>query len=159
VIKERFAFGGPQGAFRADVCFIEPETPNLKSLNSCPRVTSFYTDTLDVSPRRFTAGFPGVGERTEWFAIQYRGKFEVETADVYTFRLLSDDGSLLHIDGYPIIDNDGRHPPRSKEATITLEAGEHEFYLFYYQGHPDRIALQLFVKRFNHGERLFGPRI
>jgi flagellar basal body rod protein FlgG len=122
-------------------------------------VTSFYTDVLNVEPRTFTEGFPGVGDRIEWFAIRYRGKFKVESADYYTFRLLSDDGSILKIDGYPIIDNDGQHEPRSKQMTITLEEGEHDFDLFYYQGHRDFIALQLFVTPFNKPERLFGPRL
>ena len=32
--------------------------------------------------------------------------------DIYTFALLSDDGSTLVIDGEQVIDNDGPHGPR-----------------------------------------------
>ncbi len=159
VVRQRFAFGGPSGAFRADVCFIDKDVKSLKQLPSCPPQVTFFADTLNVPPRRFNDGFPGVSERTEWFAIRYRGKFVVESADTYTFRLLSDDGSILKIDGYTIIDNDGQHMPRSLRATITLDAGEHDFDLFYYQGPADFIALQLFVTRFEQQERLFGPRL
>ena len=102
---------------------------------------------------------PGVSDRHEWFAIRYRGKFQVEEAETFTFRLLSDDGSWLDIDGYRVIDNDRQHEPRSKEGTVTLDAGEHEFSVFYYQGYPELIALQLFVKKVNGAERLFGPAI
>jgi hypothetical protein len=159
VIGQRFAFGGPSGSFRADVCFIEPTVKSLKQITSCPVIATFFTDMLNIPPRRFNEGFPGISERTEWFAIKYRGKFRVNEPDVYTFRLLSDDGSQLTIDGYPIIDNDGQHEPRPREATITLEAGEHEFSVFYYQGPAEWLALQLFVKRFQGSERLFGPVI
>jgi hypothetical protein len=159
VIGKRFAFGGPSGSFRADVCFIEPTVKSLKQITSCPVVATFFTDFLNIPPRKFNEGFPGISDRTEWFAIKYRGKFKVTEPDVYTFRLLSDDGSQLTIDGYSIIDNDGQHEPRPKDATITLEAGEHEFSVFYYQGPAEWLALQLFVKRFQGVERLFGPVI
>lgn len=157
VIGKRFAFGGPSGSFRADVCFIEPTIKSLKQIGSCPVVATFFTDLLNIPPRQFNEGFPGVTSRTEWFAIKYRGKFTVKDSDVYTFRLVSDDGSRLTIDGYEIIDNDGQHEPRPREATITLEAGEHQFSVFYYQGPAEWLALQLFVKRFQGPERLFGP--
>ena len=159
VIGKRFAFGGPSGAFRGDICFIEDSVKRLADITRCNTVKTFFTDAINVPPRRFSDGFPGVSDRTAWFAIKYRGKFKVESADYYTFRLLSDDGASLQIDGYPIIDNDGQHMPRSVVSTITLEAGEHEFSLFYYQGPPDFLALQLFVKAFNGSEHLFGPKI
>jgi hypothetical protein len=159
VIGKRFAFGGPSGSFRGDICFIDDNVKKLADITSCNTVKTFFTDAINVPPRRFSEGFPGVSDRTAWFAIKYRGKFKVESADYYTFRLLSDDGAQLQIDGYPIIDNDGQHMPRSVQTTITLEAGEHEFALFYYQGPPDFLALQLFVKQFNGSERLFGPKI
>ncbi|HET9933209.1 MAG TPA: PA14 domain-containing protein [Polyangiaceae bacterium] len=158
-VNRRFAFGGPKGAFHAEICFIEDTVKRLADITNCAPVGTFSTDAINVEPRRFNEGFPGVSTRTAWFAIKYRGKFKVESADYYTFRLLSDDGAALRIDGYPIIDNDGQHMPRSVQATITLEAGEHEFALFYYQGPPEFLALQLFVKQFNGSERLFGPVI
>lgn len=158
-VSRSFAFGGPKGSFHAEICFIEDSVKKLADITHCPAVGTFSTDVINVEPRRFNEGFPGVSTRTAWFAIKYRGKFKVETADYYTFRLLSDDGAMLHIDGYPIIDNDGQHMPRSVKNTITLEAGEHEFSLFYYQGPPEFLALQLFVTPFNGSERLFGPAI
>lgn len=154
-----FAFGGPSGAFRAEVCFIPETTQSLRQVRGCKTEVTFFTDHLDVAPRGFTDGFPGISSRTEWFAIYYRGKFRVQSADYYTFRLISDDGSLLYVDGYLIIDNDRRHPPASKRATVPLAAGEHLLNVEYYQGPRDRIALQLFVAGSDGHEKLFGPVI
>ncbi|HEY0463415.1 MAG TPA: PA14 domain-containing protein, partial [Polyangiaceae bacterium] len=111
VVNRQFAFGGPVGAFRADVCFIEPSVRLLTDITDCAPVATFYTSVLDVAPRRFNQGFPGLGQRTEWFAIKYRGKFSVSAEDSYTFRLLSDDGARLEIDGAPVLNNDGQHMP------------------------------------------------
>lgn len=159
VIRGSFAFGGPTGAFRADVCFIPEPVRSLKEIRSCEHAATFFTDTLNVPPRSFTEGFPGITERTEWFRIEYRGKFRVKTADYYEFRLLSDDGAILYVDGHRIIDNDGQHLPFSKTMTITLEAGEHDLRVSYYQGPRDNIALQLFVTQYGKPERLFGPEL
>jgi len=159
VIEKRFAFGGPSGAFRADVCFIEPSVRLLTDITVCTPVATFFTSELNVSPRRFDRGFPGLGQRTEWFAIKFSGKFKVGADDSYTFRLLSDDGARLEIDGRPVLDNDGQHLPIAVSRNLRLTPGEHDFFLFYYQGPPDFVALQLFVKRFAHDEQLFGPAI
>jgi hypothetical protein len=157
VVKQRFAFGGPTGAFRADVCFIESTVRRIADIKQCPRVVTFFTDVLNVPPRRFTEGFPGVSDRIEWFAIRYTGRFTVTAADYYTFRLVSDDGAILYIDGHEIIDNDGQHPPAMRRATIQLEAGEHRLFVSYFQGPRENIALQLFVAPSGGAERLLGP--
>jgi hypothetical protein len=157
VIDKHFAFGGPTGAFRAEVCFIERTVQRLTDITECTPVTTFFTSVLDVPPRRFDSGFPGLGPRTEWFAIKYRGKFRVRKDDSYTFRLLSDDGARLEIDGRQILDNDGQHMPRSVSCNVRLAAGEHDFYVFYYQGPAAFLALQLFVTPFGHEEQLFTP--
>lgn len=47
-----------------------------------------------------------------------------DTGD-YTFRLISDDGSVLVIDGDTVINHDGVHPATPKDATVELAAGEH----------------------------------
>jgi len=159
LVDEQFAFGGPAGAFRADVCFIAPTVRLLSDITTCTPVATFFTSVLNVTPRRFDRGFPGLGRRTEWFAIKYRGKFRVGAEDSYTFRLLSDDGARLEIDGQTVLENDGQHLPIAVSRNIRLDVGVHDFFVFYYQGPPDFVALQLFVKRFAHDEQLFGPAI
>jgi hypothetical protein len=159
VVTRQFQFGGPSGAFRADVCFIPETTTSLREVRGCQPFVTFFTDQLDVPPRSFNEGFPGVTTRTEWFAIYYRGSFQVAAGDYYTFRLVSDDGALLYIDGYLVIDNDHQHPPAGKEATLPLGAGRHDLRVEYYQGPRDRIALQLFVTGSDGKQKLFGPVI
>ncbi|MEO6599350.1 MAG: PA14 domain-containing protein, partial [Polyangiaceae bacterium] len=159
VVDKAFAFGGPTGAFRADVCFIQPTVRLLTDIATCTPVITFFTSELNVSPRRFNRGFPGLGRRTEWFAIKYQGSFRVRAEDSYNFRLLSDDGARLEIDGHQVLDNDGQHLPSAVSTNVRLAVGQHTFFVFYYQGPPDFVALQLFVKRFAHDEKLFAPEI
>ncbi len=158
VVTERFPFGGPSGAFRADVCFIPKGTPRLTAITNCPREVTFFTDTLDVPPRRFQLGFPGVTARNEWFAIRYRGTFEVRRSGQYAFRLVSDDGAKLWVDDYLIVDNDGQHPPAVKHGNMRLTAGKHRLFVSYFQGPRDNIALQLFVTPPNGEEMILTPR-
>jgi hypothetical protein len=129
------------------------------AVDGCSPVTEFRTNALDVAPRRFTEGFPGFTRRVDFFGVDYGGHFKVRAAGYYTFRLLADDGALLYIDGELVIDNDGRHSPVSKNMSLPLSAGEHEFRVLYYQGPPDELALQLFVKGYKTEERLFGPEL
>ncbi len=159
VVNGQFAFGGTSGAFRGDVCFFEPRVRGLREIKDCRPAATFYTSVLNVPPRRFTQGFPGVSSRIEWFAIRYRGKIRVSTAGTYKFRLLSDDGAMLYIDGRCIVNNDGQHPPTSRMGSLALTEGEHDFFLDYYQGPRETIALQLFVTPENGGERLLGPSL
>ncbi|MET7418893.1 ricin-type beta-trefoil lectin domain protein [Dactylosporangium sp. NPDC005555] len=60
------------------------------------------------------------------FVSQVLGNVNISTAGSYTFRLSSDDGSRLAIDGATVINHDGLHgatPP--KEGTVTLTTGYH----------------------------------
>ncbi|MDX2055046.1 MAG: PA14 domain-containing protein [Polyangiaceae bacterium] len=103
-----------------------------------------YTNVLNIPERVMTGGFPGVTTRNEWFAIDYVGRFTVKRPGAYSFRLHSDDGSILWIDGQLVIDNDGAHPPQSKTAKVNLDAGSHKLRVLYFQA-TGGIALQLFT--------------
>ncbi len=157
VVEDATVFGGKKGAFRANVCFIPVDTESVRAVDNCQSVASFSTNEINVPPRRFKRGFPGVERRTEWFGIDFRGRFKVRASGYYTFRLVSDDGAVLSIDGEPLLDNDGLHGPRETKMSLPLSAGEHDFRLLYYQGPGSHLALQLFVKGYKEDERLFGP--
>jgi len=111
---------------------------------------------FDVPTRSFTDGFPGIPGLTEWFAIDARAKLLIKTAGFYTFRLNSDDGSILYIDNNKIIDNDGQHSTSSKEGSIELTATTHELKVVYFQGPATEIALQLFWTAPNKPEEIVG---
>lgn len=115
----------------------------LPDFSTLSPVGKLYATKLDVPPRAFDSGFPGVSERFEWFALDYRGAFSAPVAGSYGFNLLSDDGSKLFIDGKLVIDNDGVHSPAKKSGTVSLAAGPHAIEVQYFQGPRVQIALVL----------------
>jgi hypothetical protein len=157
--EDASAFLGKPGAFSAKVCFVPHKAQSALVLEGCKGVAKFSTNAINVSHRRFKRGFPGVEKRVEWFGIDYQGRFQVRAGGYYTFRLLSDDGAILFIDGHQVLDNDGQHGVREAKIALPLSQGEHEFRLLYYQGPGHSLALQLFVKGYQKPERLFGPEI
>ena len=103
-------------------------------------------DAYNVTARSWSNGFPGVSGLFEWFALRTTTKINAATAGNYAFRLNSDDGSKLYIDGQLVINNDGQHGPLAKEGSITLSQGAHDLLLDYFQGPRYQIALELFWK-------------
>jgi PA14 domain len=129
--------------------------PNFKKMKS---QGSIYTATLNVPPRHFTDGFPGVTHRFEWFAIDYAGRFWIEQPGAYRFSLLSDDGSKLYIDDRLVIDNDGIHWAMARAGSAELSAGVHRIRVSYFQGPRDEVALVLSVARPGERMRIFSTR-
>lgn len=132
--------------FRGDIFVIEPHTEELPSFRRMRAVGAIYTTALHVPERSFLSGFPGITDRFEWFAIDYRGRFWVETPGQYRFRLLSDDGSKLYINDKLVVDNDGLHAPLAVEGSGYLTRGVHTMRVSYYQGPGVIVALILSVK-------------
>jgi hypothetical protein len=108
-------------------------------------VGRIYTNALNVPPRDFSEGFPGVTDRFEWFAIDYNGRFWIEKPGRYRFALLSDDGAKLYIDGREVIDNDRIHPPQTAGGSTRLSGGIHRVRVSYFQGPRFQVALILRV--------------
>ena len=67
------------------------------------------------------------------YGLRYTGRLQVDVADTYTFRLASDDGARLLINGNEVINNDGQHPVIEKTAAVTLTAGLHDIVVEYFQ--------------------------
>jgi outer membrane protein OmpA-like peptidoglycan-associated protein len=132
-----------------------PYVIKLKDFDSLPSSGSIFTDKWDIPSRSFTDGFPGVTDRFEWFSLTYQGPIFIPTAGRYGFRLSSDDGSLLFLDGALVIDNDGVHSMTGKSGAVTLTQGNHDFRLRYFQGPPAEIGLQLFVTEPGGKEKVF----
>ncbi|HKP76673.1 MAG TPA: OmpA family protein, partial [Longimicrobiaceae bacterium] len=101
------------------------------------------TTMLNVPAQSFEQGFPGVTDRFEWFAIDYRGAFAVPGPGTYRFRLTSDDGSRLLIDGQQVIDNDGIHGGNPVEGEAQLTEGVHSIEVQYFQGPRVEVELVL----------------
>ena len=58
-------------------------------------------------------------------------RLNIATAGEHTFRLTSDDGSVLRIDGNVVVDHDGLHGDTSKDGAVTLTAGDHDLRIDY----------------------------
>lgn len=143
------------------IYYLPEGTNRLPDFSKLKPVGKIYTSVLNITPRSFSQGFPGVTNRFEWFAIRYKGKIYTPRDENYTFSLLSDDGSKLIIDGKVIIDNDGVHPPYEKTGSVYLKRGIHEIEISYFQGPRWQVALVLSVIWDNKKEifdiRKFAP--
>ena len=133
------------GGLRGDIYFLDKGTTVLPDFASLEPAGTIWASRLNVPPRHWTDGFPGVTERFEWFAINYTGRFWIEKPGRYSFALLSDDGSKLYIDDIPIIDNDCQHPPDARIAAVTLAGGLHRIRVPFFQGPRDCLALVLAI--------------
>src|SRR4051812_47996445 len=96
----------PSG-LKGDIYHLPSNTQSLDVLTRLHPHGSIYTTSLNVPPQDFRVGFPGITDLFEWFAIDYSGKFWIENPGLYRFRLISDDGAMLYIDGELVADNDG----------------------------------------------------
>lgn len=68
-----------------------------------------------------------------FYAEQLSGYISLPKSDVYTFKLTSDDGSLLYIGDREIINNDGFFYERTREGRVALEQGLHPFVIKHFQ--------------------------
>jgi len=79
------------------------------------------------------------------FGISFAGSFTLKTKTDIHFRISSDDGSRLLIDGKLIINNDGQHSNTAKTADLSLEPGTHSILVDYFDsggGNALEVVLQ-----------------
>ncbi len=144
--RESVSFGTSKRTpfvFEGDIYFLPKGTNRLPDFSKLKPVGKIYTPILNVTPRSFREGFPGITDRFEWFAIDYKGKIYIPRDREFTFYLLSDDGAKLIIDGKTVIDNDGIHLPTEKSATVRPSKGIHTVEVRYFQGPRYEVALVL----------------
>ncbi len=137
---------------------LKENSKKLPNFEKMKPIGTIYTYSLAIPPRDFKEGFPGLPDRLEWFAIDYNGRFWIETPGKYRFILTSDDGSKLYIDGKRLIDNDGLHVPATVQGTVDLKAGIHEMRVSYFQGPRFHVALQLDVVGPDGQQRAFNTQ-
>lgn len=126
--------------------------PDFGKLNTKATV---FTPVLNVVPQSSADGFPGLTDRNEWFAMVYRSRMTAQGAGTYAFRLVSQDGSRLLIDGRTVVEDDGVHPPQGASGSAALTAGSHQVEVQYFKGPHWRAALQLFCTAPSGREALF----
>ena len=66
------------------------------------------------------------------FGYEFDCQFYAPESDLYLFKLSSDDGSVLTVDGEVVIDNDGSHSFSHKSGAVRLAKGFHDLELRYF---------------------------
>jgi hypothetical protein len=145
----------PSG-LKGDIYHLPGNTQTLDVLDHLHPQGSIYTTSLNVPPQDFRIGFPGITNRFEWFAIDYSGKFWIENPGLYRFRLISDDGAMLYIDGELVADNDGVHSTMVRLASRRLAGGMHTIRVPYFQGPGSVVALMLEIAGPGEQPRIFS---
>lgn len=69
------------------------------------------------------------------------GYFNAPEDGIYTFNLMSDDGSTLKIDGEMVVDNDGPHSPREVVGQKALSKGLHPIEVRYFDSNGGTLKL------------------
>ena len=72
-------------------------------------------------------------DTADHFAYDFHALFDAPEKAVYKFRLRSDDGAQLFIDGRMIIDNDGSHSANFVVGKVALEKGLHRIEIKYFE--------------------------
>src|SRR5215813_5148530 len=60
------------------------------------------------------------------FSVEWRGWLRADRDGEYAFSTLTDDGSILEIDGHVVVDNGGIHRAMRRTATIAMTTGLHQ---------------------------------
>lgn len=144
-------------SFCGDVFELGSLLLKLPDFRSMDPIASIYSRSLDVPNQIFsgTHGIPGATPLTVDFGIDYHASFWVTTPGKYGFMMVADDGARLQIDDKQVVNLDGLHLARTSQATITLDAGRHSIHVPYFQGAPDSVALEVWVKPPNGNWRIF----
>jgi hypothetical protein len=146
VITSNIAFGGPaKKSFKGHAYVLPPDTKTLPNLGTMVPFATLYTDRFNVQSQEFSGGFPGGLPQEEWFAIQYQGAFELPSDGPWTFKVVSDDGAVLYVDGERVVDNNGEHTARAVTGQKALKAGAHTLRLDYFQAKKGTVALQVYT--------------
>lgn len=77
---------------------------------------------------------PGIAGRENDYGFVFEGELDIPAAGNYTFRLDSDDGSRLSINGKQVLEMDGIHGMQGyQSATVALKTGKTKVRLDYFQ--------------------------
>lgn len=143
-----FGSGTPDVAgWKGSYFAIAAGTTKVPALATLTPTGVLFAHDLNVTAKPMTGGFPGIdATRNENFAIRWEAPLIVDTESDYTFRVVSDDGAILQIDGTPIVDNDGAHGVQEKSGPVHLVKGTHGISVDYFQT-TGQVALQVFCKK------------
>ncbi|MFK7981688.1 MAG: family 16 glycoside hydrolase [Saprospiraceae bacterium] len=142
---------------------------NEMSIGSIGKVITFENDVRKLADidwnaePAFTFVLPNIdaegddfGPLKDNFAILAEGYLNIPSGANFVFRLLSDDGSRLLIDGKEIVNHDGLHGADAKDGEVALAEGYHPFRLEYFEKGGGQ-AIILKWRSFSDGEFVTIP--
>ena len=88
--------------------------------------------TPDVQGTKINIDLTDIVDTVNHFVVLFETDFKVAKTEEYTFKLASDDGTKLYIDGELLIENDGAHGPILKTASKSLSKGRHPLRLEFF---------------------------
>ena len=139
IVKTRFTKGNYAPAVK-----VAPSTPGLKAVwheyrgNNCNDITTGKKNgTYNIEDVMIPAQVKGN------IGLVITGYLNAPKDDVYSFTLLSDDGSILKIDNEVVVDNDGPHAPRELISEKALKAGYHPIEINYFDHNGGTLKLQV----------------
>ncbi len=103
--------------------YYEGEWDRLPDFDAMTAARSGRLDELGLGMRR----------KGDGFALRLSGWVEIATAGEHTFRLASDDGSKLTVDGKAVVDNDGTHGVVEKSGAVELAPGFHAIVVTFFE--------------------------
>ncbi len=104
--------------------YYEGEVTTAHDIPLLPVIKTGHSSNFDIL---------GPRNRNDLYAFKFEGYLNILTAGEYTFFTVSDDGSILSINGTEVVNNDGEQAGQEQSGTITLEAGIHEIKVLYYE--------------------------
>jgi len=106
-------------------------TGNYASLNAVNWNSVSHTSRVDNINWRITNNPFYLGGPTNYFGVKLTGTIEIGEAGPWTFKLGSDAGARLLIDGVVVINDDANHSFRFTPGVVNLSAGRHQFEVQY----------------------------
>ena len=103
--------------------YYEGQWAKLPDFEKLKAVESGTTDNFNINLVR----------QDDDFALTFNGYIDVPYDGIYTFYLVSDDGSKLYIGEQLVIDNDGLHVPIEKSGQVALWAGKHAITVTFFE--------------------------
>lgn len=113
---------GVRGEPNFKYAYYEGRWERLPNFDALKPVAAGVSSGLDI----------GHAKRKGQIGFRFEGFIHIPKDGTYTFKLSSDDGSRLFIDGTAVVDADGIHPPGDKEGKSTLKAGVHHVRVDYF---------------------------
>ena len=102
-----------------------------KLYNLSVYVDGEYVNSLNVSD--------DVATRDNHFGMKFETSFAVDNEGGYSFKLLSEGGSQLFVNGELVVDNDGLHAATEAEGSVQLGVGTHSISIIYFEQESEEL--------------------